>query len=255
MDTLIWSFFLILTELVNFQPTGRSIYSQKFGQLDDDSPLIKKFISFIPTLGDYDSGDKQVGKIQFIYSGYNDLLFVMCTDKSDEIVPMAQVIENIKVAFSQKYFNLIKAGKDDPVLFKPFKAEVNAAVSAMTGTKPTAPIESAKEGPPVEKAPTVSTTKKELVKIAFLGAKNVGKRTILNLLFTGPESTGASVEESEMTMKKGPISENYNALLLTMPNEMIITGKTQFLSNTDIVIFVTSSVFKDVMATRKITKM
>ena len=144
---MIWSFFLILTELVNFQPTGRSIYSQKFGQLDDDS------------------GDKQVGKIQFIYSGYNDLLFVICTDKSDEIVPIAQVIENIKVAFSQKYFNLIKEGKDDPVLFKSFKAEINAAVSAMTGTKPTAPIESAMEVPPVEKAPTVSTTKKELVKI------------------------------------------------------------------------------------------
>ena len=91
-----------------------------------------------------------------------------------------------------------------------------------------------------------------MVKIAFIGAQNVGKRTILNLLFTGPEASGASIEESEMTMKKGPLSDKYNALFLTMPNEMIITGKTQFLSNTDVVIFVTSSVFKDVMATRKI---
>jgi signal recognition particle receptor subunit beta len=37
-----------------------------------------------------------------------------------------------------------------------------------------------------------------------------------------------------------------------MPNDMNESGKTQFLSNTDVVLFVTDSVFKDVMATRKI---
>ncbi len=252
MENLIWSFFLILTELVNFQPTGKAIYSQKFGQLDDDSPLITKFISFISTLEDYDSGDRQVGKIQFVYSGYNDLIFVMCSDRNDEIVPLAQALENMKVSFAQKYFSLIKEGKDDPALFREFKADVDTAVSGIGKTVPeSAPSKPAEEAPPTEKSPTAAS-KKEIVKIAFIGAKNVGKRTILNLLFTGPEGAGASVEESEMSMKKGPISDNYNALLLTMPNEMITTGKTQFLNNTDIVILVTSSVFKDVMATRKI---
>lgn len=249
---MIWTFFLVLTELANFQPTGKSIYSQKFGQLDDDSPLIQKFISFIPTIEDYDSGNRHVGKIQFIFSGYNDLLFVICADKDDEIVPFAQALENVKVAFAQKYFNLIKEGKDEPSLFKPFKTDVDKAMSSIsTMNIDTSSSEPVEEQIPTEKAPP-TVINKEIVKIAFIGSPNVGKKTILNLLFTGPEGKEGTVEESEMTMKKGSISDKYNALLLTMPNEMIITGKTQFLSNTDVVIFVTNSTFKDVMATRKI---
>ncbi|MHA1266934.1 MAG: GTPase domain-containing protein [Candidatus Helarchaeota archaeon] len=254
---MIWSFFLILTELVNFQPTGKSIYSQKFGQLDDDTPLINKFISFIPTLEDYDSGSRPVGKIQFVYSGYNDLLFVLCADKTDDIMPLFKMLENLKIAFVQKYFPLIKEGKDDPASFKAFKTDVDTAFTAISEAKvPAIPTtaSSTKEPAPSESTSEVltSTIKKQMVKIAFIGAQGVGKRTVLNLLFTGTSNAGASVEESEMMMKKGPISEKYNALLLTMPNEMITSGKTQFLSNTDVAIFVTSSVFKDVMATRKI---
>ncbi|NVM54116.1 MAG: hypothetical protein HWN66_10485 [Candidatus Helarchaeota archaeon] len=251
---MIWSFFLILTELVNFQPTGKCIYSQKFGQLDDDSPLITKFIGTIPSLEDYDSGNQLVGKIQFIYSGYNDLLFVACADKTDNAVSLAQAIENMKIAFAQKFFNLIKEGKDAPSLFTPFKEDVDKAIAALSppGGEITTHPGPATVITPLEKVPTAEATKRDLIKIAFVGSKNTGKRTILNLLFTGSADSGSLVEESDMMMKKGPISDNYNALLITIPNDMIESGKTQFLSNTDVVIFVTNSVFKDIMATRKI---
>ncbi|MFX1298843.1 MAG: hypothetical protein ACFFD2_28790 [Promethearchaeota archaeon] len=126
---MIWAFFLILAELVNFQPTGKCIYNQKIGQLDDDSPLISRFIRSIPTLKDYDSGTQLVGRVQFIYTGYDDLLFVLCADKGDDVAPIVQALENMKIGFTQKYLSLIKEGKDDPALFRPFKEEVDKALS------------------------------------------------------------------------------------------------------------------------------
>lgn len=251
---MIWSFFLVLTELINFQPTGKTIYNQKFGQLDDDSPLIKKFISIIPSIEDYDSGNQLIGKIQFIYSGYDDLIFVVCADKNDNAVPIVQAIENMKVAFAQKFFNIIKEGKDDPSLFKPFKTEVDKALSALDQIVLATAPQAAPVTVPIdpEKTTPASATQKEMVKIAFVGAKNAGKRTTLKLLFSGAGGSGPQTEDSEMMMKKGPISDKYTALLITMPNDMIEAGKTQFLSNSDVVLFVTSSQFKDMMATRKI---
>lgn len=254
---MIWSFFLVLAELVNFQPTGKCLYSQKFGQLDDDTPLITKFIEAIPSFEDYDSGTQLIGKIQFIYSGYDDLLFVVCADKTDDVIPIVQSIENMKIGFAQKFFPLIKEGKDDPSLFRPFREDIEAALSTLLRSeKPAiAPAETVKPAVKpaiVEKPKPVPIPPKEMIKIGFIGNKNVGKRTLLNLLFSGPSGKGQKPEDTEMVMKKGPISEKYNALLITLPNQMIESGKTQFLSNTDIVILVNESVFKDVMATRKL---
>ncbi|TFG04850.1 MAG: hypothetical protein EU536_03660 [Promethearchaeota archaeon] len=251
---MIWSFFTILTELVNFRPTGKPIFSLKFGQLDDASPLISKFISLIPELNDYDSGNYQIGKIQFVYSGYDDLLFVVCSDRTDDMILTMQALENAKVAFIQTYFPLIKEGKDDPSLFTSFQTHVENAISITNGVNALPTSDEKLPGEATQATTTTSapTPKKEIVKIAFIGANGTGKRTILNLLFSGPRSSAASIEESEMIMKKGPISDTYNALLLTMPNEMILSGKTQFLNNTDVVLLVTESVFKDVMSTRKI---
>jgi len=66
--------------------------------------------------------------------------------------------------------------------------------------------------------PTAEDLKK-MVKIAFVGNKGVGKRTCLSLLLRmGPH---AMADESEMMMKKGPISNEYNSLLITLPNPMI----------------------------------
>ena len=194
-----------------------------------------------------------VGKIQFIYSGYNDLLFVVCADKTDDAIPIVQSLENVKVSFAQKYFNLIKEGKDDPSLFRSFRDEVNKALSALLQSEGTAPAQS-ESATPAELGKTIPTseTRKEMIKIAFVGSKNVGKRTLLNLLFSGPSGAGAETEDTEMVMKKGSITDKYNALLITIPNQMIESGKTQFLSNTDVVILVNNSVFKDVIATRKI---
>jgi len=250
---LIWSFFLILAELVNFQPTGKCIYNQKFGQLDDDSPLINRFISLIPTLDDYDSGVLPIGKVQFIYSGYDDLLFVACADKTDDVIPIVQAIENMKVNFAQKYFTLIKEGKDDPALFRPFRDDVDKALASVLQPKITVPTQAeASPSAPERAATSATTTKKEMIKIALIGDSGVGKRTLLTLLFIGKSGTPPKLDDTEMVMKKGPISDKYNALLIIIPNQMIESGKTQFLSNTDLVLLVNSSVFKDVMATRKI---
>ncbi|MHA1278838.1 MAG: hypothetical protein ACTSQ8_16735 [Candidatus Helarchaeota archaeon] len=243
----------MLAELINFQPTGKLIYNQKFGQLDDDLPLINKFISSIPSLVDYDSGIQPIGKVQFIYSGYNDLFFVICADKTDDVISLVQVLETMKVEFAQKYFPLIKEGKDDPALFRTFRDEVDQALAPILQKEgvisphdvSTAPVEQ-------KKFAASSSTAKELIKIAFIGTKGAGKRTLLTLLFSGPSGTIPKLDDTEMVMKKGPISDKYNALLITMPNSMIEDGKTQFLSNTDVILFVNSSVFKDVMATRKI---
>ncbi len=253
MIILIWSFFLVLAELVNFQPTGKIIYKQKFGQLDDDSPLINKFIDFIPALSDYDSGNPSVGKIQFIYSGYDDLLFVLCADRTDDIVPLVQALENMKVAFSQKFMNFIKEGKDDPSLFRTFRNDIeNALSSVLISEKTTTPIEETPPAPTEEPAPSLSSIEKKMIKVAFVGDANVGKRTLLSLLLSGPQHNETKSEETEMIMKKGAISDKYDALLITLPNSMIEAGKTQFLSNTDVILLVNASVFKDVMATRKI---
>jgi hypothetical protein len=250
---VIWSLFLVLAELVNFQPTGKAIYNQKFGQLDDDSPLINKFISSIPQLEDYDSGTQPIGKIQFIYSGYNDLFFVICADKTDDIIPLVQALETMKVGFAQKYFPLIQEGKDDSALFMPFRDEVDKALAPLFQTEVVSPSPEASSTPIEEAKPVeAADTTKKMVKIAFIGARNVGKRTLLGLLFAGAGGSYPKLDETDMIMKKGPISDKINALLITIPIDMIEAGKTQFLSNTDVVLLVNSSVFKDVMATRKI---
>ena len=252
---MIWSFFLVLAELVNFQPSGKCIYNQKFGQLDDDSPLIGKFITLIPNLEDFDSGSESIGKITFIYSGFEDLLFVIVADKSEDMMNLLQALENMKVAFSEKYFQHIKEGKDDPALFRSFRDDVNKALSAITEVEEAVSVLDEIPAPTQTETamePPTPPTEKKMVKIAFIGNTGVGKRTLLNLLFSGAGGTESPTEESEMVMKKGPISDNYNALLITLPNQMIESGKTQFLSNTDVVLIVSDSVFKDVMATRKV---
>jgi signal recognition particle receptor subunit beta len=258
VKSVIWSIFLVLTELVNFQPSGKSIYKQKFGQLDDDTPLINKFIDLIPTLEDYDSGNMTIGKIQFIYSGYDDVLFVVCADKTENPLPVLQAIEGLKVNFVQKYFPLIQEGKDDPSSFSSLQEEIERSFSDFIPTEEPLPAQTEEPvAAPSQPAPSTEESTKQIIKVAFIGETNVGKRTLVNLLFSGssePKAKGtkAKPEESEMIMKKGPISEKYNALLITIPNQMIESGKTQFLSNTDVVLLVTNSVFKNVMATRKI---
>ncbi|MFX1299087.1 MAG: hypothetical protein ACFFD2_30035 [Promethearchaeota archaeon] len=248
---MIWTFFLVLTELVNFQPTGKTIYNQKFGQLDDDTPLINKFINLIPSFEDFDSGNQLVGKIQFVYSGYDDLLFVICADRTENIGSILEALENMKVAFREKFINIVKEGKTDPSFFSSFRDDVNKALSSLVQPEAKILAQPTPVSPPAQVAESTSgTTSKKMVKIAFVGNKNVGKRTCLNLLLGG--SPGSIADESDMMMKKGPISNEYNSLLITLPNPMIESGKTQFLSNTDVVLFVTESVFKDVMATRKI---
>ena len=256
MRSVLWSVFLVLAELVNFQPTGKSIFSQKFGQLDDDTPLINRFVELIPTLQDYDSGNMTIGKIQFIYSGYDDILFVACADKAENPLPVLQSLESLKLSFVQKLFPLIQEGKDDTASFRPLRddlersfanfIQIEKPVSSQTEAVPSATSQPqiSAEGPP-----------KQLIKIAFIGDTEVGKRTLLNLLFSGSSDIRGKAEDSEMIMKKGPISEKYNALLITIPHQMIESGKTQFLSNTDIALFVTSSVFKNVIGTRKILDM
>jgi len=249
---VIWSVFLVLAELVNFQPTGKSIYNQKFGQLDDDTPLINKFIEIIPTLQDYDSGNLTIGKIQFIYSGYDDVLFVICADKAENPLPVLQALEGFKVTFAKDYYHLIQEGKEDPASFRPLKNEIEKVFSDLIPVGENLPAQTATQPESsAEEAP------KRMIKVAFIGETNVGKRSLVNLLFSESGSTkmkGPKVkpEESEMVMKKGSISEKYNALLITIPNQMIQSGKTQFLSNTDIVVLVSNSIFKNVMATRKI---
>ncbi|MDD1778725.1 MAG: GTPase domain-containing protein [Candidatus Helarchaeota archaeon] len=250
---MIWSVFLVLAELVNFQPTGKSIFSQKFGQLDDDTPLINKFVELIPTLQDYDSGNLTIGKIQFIYSGYDDILFVACADKAENPLPVLQSLESLKVNFVQKFFPLIQEGKDDAASFRPLKDDLERSFASFIQIEK--PVPSQTEAVPSGASPkqiSAEPPTKPMFKIAFIGDAEVGKRTLLNLLFTGSSDAKGKPEESEMVMKKGPISEKYNALLITIPNQMIETGKTQFLSNTDVALFVTSSVFKNVMGTRKI---
>lgn len=250
---MIWSVFLVLAELINFQPTGKSIFSQKFGQLDDDTPLINKFVELIPTLQDYDSGNMTIGKIQFIYSGYDDILFVACADKAENPLPVLQALEGLKVNFVQKFFPLIQEGKDDAASFRPLKDDLERSFASFLQIEKPAPSQT--QAVPSVASPKpipAEETAKPIIKIAFIGDIEVGKRTLLNLLFTGSSETKGTPEESEMIMKKGPISEKYNALLITIPNQMIESGKTQFLSNTDIALFVTSSVFKNVMGTRKL---
>jgi signal recognition particle receptor subunit beta len=252
---MIWSVFLVLAELINFQPTGKSIFSQKFGQLDDDTPLINKFVELIPTLQDYDSGNMTIGKIQFIYSGYDDILFVACADKAENPLPVLQSLESLKVNFVQKFFPLIQEGKDDAASFRPLRDDLERSFASFLQIEK--PVPSQTEAVPSGASPKpISTeeTTKQMIKIAFIGDTEVGKRTLLNLIFSGSSEVKGKPEESEseMIMKKGPISEKYNALLITIPNQMIESGKTQFLSNTDVALFVTSSVFKNVMGTRKI---
>jgi hypothetical protein len=250
---VIWSVFLVLAELINFQPTGKSIFSQKFGQLDDDTPLINKFVELIPTLQDYDSGNMTIGKIQFIYSGYDDILFVACADKAENPLPVLQSLESLKVNFVQKFFPLIQEGKDDAASFRPLKDDLERSFASFIQIEK--PVPSQTEAVPSGALPkqiSAEEPTKPMIKIAFIGDTEVGKRTLLNLLFSGSSEVRGKPEESEMVMKKGPISEKFNALLITIPNSMIESGKTQFLSNTDVALFVTNSVFKNVMGTRKI---
>jgi hypothetical protein len=256
VKSVIWSIFLILAELVNFQPTGKSIYNQKFGQLDDDTPLINKFIEIFPTLQDYDSGNMTIGKIQFIYSSYDDVLFVVCADKAENPLPVLQALENLKLNFAQQYFPLIQEGKEiEP---SSFQTDVEASFSKFIQVEEPLPTQAEETASaPSQPEPSAEDSTKQIIKAAFIGEDNVGKRTLVNLLFSGssgekPKGARAKPDESEMIMKKGPISEKYNALFITIPNQMIESGKTQFLSNTDVVLLVTSSVFKNVMATRKI---
>ncbi|HUX97910.1 MAG TPA: hypothetical protein VMV49_00005, partial [Candidatus Deferrimicrobium sp.] len=171
---MIWSFFLVLTELVNFQPVGKIIYSQKFGQLDDDTPLINKFLNIIPSLEDYDSGTQIVGKIQYVYSGYDDLLFVIVADKTENVISIIEGLENLKVAFSKKFFSLIQEGKDDGSLFKPFQEDVNKALSTLVLFEQ-APSEKIAAPAAVQSSTTIeNSSKKQMIKIAFIGNKGVG---------------------------------------------------------------------------------
>ncbi|MBD3229352.1 MAG: hypothetical protein GF329_14300 [Candidatus Lokiarchaeota archaeon] len=232
---MIWSSFIIYAEIKDYVLSGRCIFSDKYGNLDDETPFIKKFIELLPSLENIDDGYKQIGKVNFIYYTYNDLVFVCCASTDDDVLKLKQKITRLLREFFDKYKKYLENFPTNLSVFNPFKEIIKKEYEKVE-----------------EQAEKIEQVKDEdliKIKIGIVGFENVGKRSLTSLIFGYKPDPEKLKNEPQVFMKRGQITQEYKALIITLPLDKFEDQK-MLLKNSDIIFIVVNSEFQNVINTQ-----
>jgi len=232
---LIWSNFIIYPEIQDYLIRGKCILSDKYNNLDDELPFINKFIELMPTLKNLDEGYKQIGKINFIYISFNDLIFVTCADLNEDVLSIAQKSVKLIKDFYNKYKNKLGDFPSDLSIFEPFKSTITETFF--------------KKEEETAKLEEVSNEELIQIKIGVVGLENAGKRSLVHLIFGRKADSMTLKKEPQVFMKKGRITQKYNAFVIAIPLKSL-EDQIMLLKNSDLIFVVVDSKFQNVITTQ-----
>ncbi|MHA1232422.1 MAG: GTPase domain-containing protein [Candidatus Helarchaeota archaeon] len=235
---MIWCNFIIFPEIHDYYLSGKCILSEKYNNLDTEIPFINKFIEILPTLKNIDQGYKQIGKVNFIYSSYNDIIFVNCSDTSEDILKIIRKEIKLLKKFFEKYKDKLNDFPENLAEFNPFKEEISRIF-----------FEEEAEEEKVPKEAEIDIESLKQIKVGIVGLKNSGKRTIAHMLLGERVSPEMLKAEPEIFMKRGILGRKYNAFVLAIPLEKI-EDQLMLLKNSDILFIVVDSKFQNVVNTQ-----
>lgn len=213
---------------------GKCILSDKYQNLDSELPFINKFLKILPTIDNLETGGYiQIGKINFIYYTYKDLIFVNCSDLDEDVLNVAKKGEMLVKEFYGKFEKDLTEIPLDISPFQPFKTRISEIF-----------FEKVKEIHEVEDE--ISEADLKQIKIGIAGFKGSGKRTLAHMIL-GERLDSSSIEtDSQIFMKKGRVTQKYKALIITIPLENL-DAKKMLLKNSDIILLVVDSIFQNVV--------
>jgi len=229
---LIWSNFIIYPEIDNYLITGKCILSDKYHNIDSEIPFINKFIEILPVLKDLNEGYKKIGKINFIYISYNDLIFVSCADINEDVLSVAQKIVPLIKKFYNQYKDKLSNLPRDLTIFYPFKKEIDDVFFKKEIVE-----EKIKDEDLIQ------------IKIGIVGLENAGKRSLAHMIFGEKVDQISLKKDPQVFMKKGRITQKHNAFIITIPLEKL-DEQIMLLKNSDLILIVIDSVFQNVVNTQ-----
>jgi hypothetical protein len=233
----IWSNFIIFPYIKDYRVTGKCILSDKYQNLDNELPFINKFLKILPNINNLETGGYiQIGKINFIYVTDNDLIFVNCSDLEEDVLNIAKKGELLVKEFIDKYEKDLTEIPTDLSTFQPFKTRISEIFFEKIKEKPVAKEE-------------ISSMDLKQIKIGIVGFKDSGKRTLARMILGERLDSSSSEIDSQIFMKKGRITQKYNALIITIPLENL-DNKKMLLKNSDIILIVVDSIFQNVVNTQ-----
>lgn len=152
---MIWDVYILMS-------SGICVFHKSYHKHWIDESIVSGFLTaFASFIKSFDSEEEiesvVMRNIKFVYSSYDELLFIICADKNEKDEPLKEKLKMLRDNFLNLFSKELKEWNGDISIFKRFE-------------------------------PIADDIMKSHVKIALIGKDGVGKTSLLNLI------TGENVE-------------------------------------------------------------